>query len=77
MTLSENIKEKISEISFKGNNGQEFKKTISIGVSHFSGNNKSFWENIKYADVALYKAKDNGRNQIVEFKPEMWNKDTI
>lgn len=37
--------------------------TISIGVSHWKGQNDSIHEAIKNADKALYKAKRNGRNR--------------
>ncbi|MDD2711519.1 MAG: diguanylate cyclase [Simplicispira sp.] len=47
-------------------------KTISIGVAEFPGDTDGFWQAIKYADVALYQAKDNGRNQCVRFDTEMW-----
>ena len=47
-------------------------KTISIGVAEFPGDTDGFWQAIKYADVALYQAKDGGRNQCVRFTPEMW-----
>lgn len=47
-------------------------KTISIGVAEFPGDTDGFWQAIKYADVALYRAKDQGRNQCVRFDPEMW-----
>ncbi|MBB5021047.1 diguanylate cyclase [Desulfurispira natronophila] len=49
-------------------------KTISIGVSEFPGDTDGFWQSIKYADVALYQAKDGGRNQVVRFSEEMWPK---
>jgi len=48
------------------------KKTISIGVSEFPKDTDGFWQAIKYADVALYYAKDHGRNQAARFSPEMW-----
>lgn len=48
------------------------KKTLSIGVSEFPGDTEGFWEAIKFADVALYRAKNEGRNRVVRFKPEMW-----
>lgn len=47
-------------------------KSISIGVSEFPGDSDGFWQAIKYADVALYRAKETGRNRVVRFTPEMW-----
>jgi len=47
-------------------------KTISIGVAEFPGDTDGFWQAIKYADVALYQAKEGGRNQCVRFAPDMW-----
>jgi diguanylate cyclase (GGDEF)-like protein len=53
--------------------GAVLNRTISIGVSEFPADANTFWQVIKYADVALYKAKSGGRNQVVRFVPEMWN----
>ncbi len=39
--------------------------TVSIGVSVHSG--KSWEESVNHADLALYRAKDNGRNNVVIF----------
>ncbi len=50
-------------------------KTLSIGVSEFPGDTEGFWEAIKFADVALYRAKNEGRNRVVRFNPEMWEQD--
>ncbi|MBY0454881.1 MAG: diguanylate cyclase [Burkholderiaceae bacterium] len=47
-------------------------KTISIGMAEFPKDTDGFWQAIKYADVALYRAKDQGRNQVVRFSTEMW-----
>jgi len=52
--------------------GVVLQKTISIGVSSFPSDSDTFWQAVKYADVALYKAKDQGRNRVVHFSPEMW-----
>jgi len=53
-------------------NGETLRKTISVGVSEFPGDTDGFWQAIKYADVALYQAKDQGRNRVLRFAPEMW-----
>jgi len=55
--------------------GAVLQKTISIGVSNFPTDADSFWQAVKYADVALYKAKEQGRNRVVHFAPEMWRDD--
>lgn len=48
------------------------KKTISIGLADFPGDSETFWQAVKFADVALYQAKETGRNRVVRFAPEMW-----
>jgi len=47
-------------------------KTISIGVAMFPHDSDTFWQTVKFADVALYRAKETGRNRVVLFSPEMW-----
>jgi len=46
------------------------KKTISIGTSVFPIDSENFWQCVKYADIALYKAKVSGKNKVVRFKKE-------
>ena len=54
--------------------GGTLKKTVSIGVSEYPRDcNGKFWQCIKFADVALYKAKEEGRNRVVRFTPDMWS----
>ncbi len=52
--------------------GGLIQKTISIGISEFPKDTEQFWEAIKFSDVALYKAKETGRNRVVRFTQEMW-----
>lgn len=52
--------------------GTVLQKTISIGVAEFPADTDTFWQVVKFADVALYEAKTQGRNRVLRFVPEMW-----
>jgi diguanylate cyclase (GGDEF)-like protein len=53
--------------------GVTLQKTISIGISDFPSDSDTFWQAVKFADVALYRAKEEGRNRIIRFNPAMWS----
>lgn len=55
--------------------GMMLQKTISIGVAEFPADSDTFWQVVKFADVALYKAKAGGRNRVVQFQRGMWEDD--
>ena len=46
---------------------ETFSKTLSVGTVMFPEDSNSIWKCIKYADISLYHAKENGRNQVVSF----------
>ncbi len=69
--IAEKIREKMENTKFKVTDGV-LKKTISLGISEFPLDTESFWQCIKFADVALYEAKNSGRNKCVRFTKEMW-----
>ncbi len=73
--VAEKLRQLVERTKFKVPGGQ-IQKTISIGVSEFPIDSEGIWEVIKYADVALYKAKESGRNRVVRFTPEMWNQES-
>ncbi len=70
--IAEKIRSKVEAHQFRIEGGN-LRKTLSIGISEFPGDTAAFWEAVKFADVALYRAKENGRNQVVRFDPSMWD----
>lgn len=52
--------------------GITLQKTISIGIADFPTDSDTFWQAVKFADVALYQAKEQGRNRVIRFDPSMW-----
>lgn len=74
VAVAEKVRIQVEEKRFNVN-AEKIKKTISIGVSEFPHDTDAFWQAIKYADVALYQAKETGRNRVVRFEPHMWAED--
>ncbi len=73
MRVAENIRFAVEELKVPVSPGVTLNKTISIGVADFPGDSATFWQAIKFADVALYKAKESGRNRVIRFNPELWD----
>ena len=69
--LAEKIRHAVEAHVFRVNN-ITLRKTLSIGSSLFPDDSESFWECVKFADIAMYKAKEAGRNQVVNFEESMW-----
>lgn len=72
--LAENLAEKIrGELlrPFRLADGSEHYGSASIGISLFRGQDKSVEVLVKQADIALYRAKDAGRNAIRFFDNAM------
>lgn len=49
----------------------DFPKSVSIGVSAMPDFSSDVWECINQADLALYEAKEGGRNQVVTYSIEL------
>ncbi|MDR0529680.1 MAG: diguanylate cyclase [Zoogloeaceae bacterium] len=69
--VAENIRCAVEKIRVNVG-GVVLQKTISIGVSDYPKDSGTFWQTVKFADVALYRAKQTGRNRVVRFEQEMW-----
>ena len=68
--MAEDIRVAFSQQKIQANN-EEFSKTVSIGTSLFPNKNKNFWKYIKQSDIALYSAKQTGRNKVVRYTDGM------
>lgn len=66
----ERIRKKISEKRYEASNGETFKATVSIGVSSTDQNITSPEDLVNCADIALYRAKSQGKDQV-----EIYNSD--
>jgi len=73
MEVSEKLRRRIQDKDIDIGGGKYLRKTISIGISMFPKDSDSIWQSIKYADIALYQAKNTGRNKVLRFEESMWN----
>jgi len=73
--VAENLRKTFAEKSIFIN-GEQVKKSVSIGISFFPKDASTLREAIKYADIALYKAKESGRNRVVIFEKSMYNENS-
>ena len=70
MELAERMRKSMESTSFQTPQGP-LKKTLSVGVALYSGENGGFWEVVKHADLALYQAKNQGRNRSLMYDASM------
>ena len=69
MMIATRLRQKIEANTVCIGNNIKLNFTISIGVSQLNPEDIDLHLLIKEADVALYRAKQNGRNQVVSFDP--------
>lgn len=71
ITVAEKIREAVQSAAFHLSEGV-IKQTISLGISELPQDTDQFWQSIKFADMALYRAKAAGRNCAIRFTEEIW-----
>ena len=73
--VAKKIHSSFAKLVFDVGINEKLQKTVSIGIAKFPSDGDTIWKCIKYADTALYEAKNTGRNKIISFKPEMFETD--
>lgn len=68
--IAENILRSIAN-PIKLNNGSEINLTVSLGISYYPDQGRTVDKLIKYADIALYDAKLNGKNRFTVYNSEL------
>ncbi len=63
--FAERLRKKVANHSFNTEGNEKIKLTISLGIAEYSQEMTDFKKLISQADIALYRAKQNGRNQTV------------
>jgi diguanylate cyclase (GGDEF)-like protein len=74
ISVAEKLRTKVMDMKVKAGN-EVLQKTVSIGAALFPDYTDSVWKCIKFADIALYRAKETGRNKVAGFTEEMWSDD--
>lgn len=72
-SVAEKIRQTVEAHPFPLPDGLTIHKTVSVGFAEYPTDAASFYKAIKFADVALYKAKEGGRNKVLRFEPAMWH----
>ncbi|MFC1626091.1 diguanylate cyclase [Pseudomonadota bacterium] len=74
LEVAERVRTEMESHAFSTTSGP-LKKTISVGASLYPQDSDSFWECVKFADVALYQAKETGRNKSLRYTKDMWKEE--
>ncbi|MGE4299446.1 MAG: diguanylate cyclase [Desulfovibrionaceae bacterium] len=70
--VAEKIRSGVEQHLFNLPDGRGIHKTISLGVAEYPDDAMALYKAIKFADVALYEAKNTGRNRVVRFHKDLW-----
>ena len=76
LQVAEKIRAAVEAHEFKVG-GTTLHKTISAGLADYPNDGEAFWQVLKFADVSLYAAKEQGRNRVIRFSPDLWKGDEL
>ncbi len=68
--VAERIREHVAELRI-GHGALELRQTVSVGVAQLGETTPTVEALIEHADIALYRAKAQGRDRVVHYAPSM------
>lgn len=71
LSVANKIRTSVSENEINVYAGNKLRKTISVGLSMFPSDSTNFDLVMKNADIALYEAKEQGRNQVRRYQEKV------
>lgn len=71
LKVAENIRQEIEHMEYISSKNETIKFTISIGIANLNSHDINIESVLHRADIALYSAKRNGRNQVVLYNDEL------
>ena len=67
LEIAKGIQKKLNDASIETVYGDNFLKTVSVGISMFPEDTKDIFEAVHFASTALSDAKDTGRSMILRY----------
>ncbi len=68
--VAESIRSSLQNMSFDTPDGKQFHVSASIGVTSYPKDAQNVSDLMSGVDIALYRAKEMGKNEVCEFDPE-------
>jgi diguanylate cyclase (GGDEF)-like protein len=68
---ADRLRKSIKAVDFVDDNGEHFRVTMSMGISEYRPQEDGTDQMISRADKALYYSKENGRDQITLYTPDL------
>lgn len=68
--VAESIRSNLQALSFDTPQGKQFHVSTSIGVISYPKDAQNFSDLMSGVDIALYRAKEMGKNEVCEYDPE-------
>jgi diguanylate cyclase (GGDEF)-like protein len=74
---AEKLRKTIESKTFESAEGEPFTVTVSIGVAELEESEETIEDLINKADIALYEAKQTGKNRTVIYQPGRMSKEAV